>query len=173
MDDHAAGDGREFLVTVRGVRGAEATGCELAGADISMFFASLPPGVNGPVHAVSGQGSGSMGMACQVQEAVRKGAPVLVIDEDRAAPNLLVRSCIQSAEITPLSEIIARQRALLGDTALVLAACAMDTLVAEADRIMLLEQHEARAVDPAAFRTMVRESLLRTAEQIRRRSDST
>jgi uncharacterized protein len=96
MDDHAAGDGRELVVTVTGLRTAEATPGRLAAADVSMFFSALPPGMDGTPQAASGMGSGSMTMACQVQEAIARGAPLLIIDEDRAAPNLLVRSCLQT-----------------------------------------------------------------------------
>ena len=91
MDDHAAGDGRELVVTVDGVCTAEAVNCELAGADVSMFFSALPPGMAGTARAACGMGSGSMTMAFQVQGAIAREAPLLLIDEDRAAPNLLVR----------------------------------------------------------------------------------
>ena len=128
MDDHAAGDGRELVVTVNGLCTAEAVNCELAGADVSMFFSALPPGMAGTARAACGMGSGSMTMAFQVQGAVARGAPLLIIDEDRAAPNLLVRSCLQTGEVTPLSEILAHDRGKIGDTALVFAACAMDAL---------------------------------------------
>ena len=35
----------------------------------------------------------------------------------------------------------------MGDTSLVFAACAMDTLIAQADRIMVLDRHEAKAIE--------------------------
>ncbi|HNX18279.1 MAG TPA: ABC-ATPase domain-containing protein [Methanoregula sp.] len=167
MDDHAAGDGRERIVTVHGLRSAEAMNCELAGVDVSMFFSALPPGVDGTVKAAFGTGSGSMTMAHQVQRAIVQGAPLLVIDEDRAAPNLLVKSCLQAGEITPLSEILARDREKMGETALVFAACAMDTLIAQADRILLLDQHAAFAIDRMVFRQRLAESLEKIAEEIR------
>jgi predicted ABC-class ATPase len=167
MDDHAAGDGRELVVTVHGLHTAEATNCLLAGADVSMFFSALPPGMEGTVQVAYGMGSGSMTMARQVQEAVVRGAPLLIIDEDRAAPNLLVRSCLQTGEITPLSEILANDRGRMGETALVFAACAMDTLVAQADRIMVLERHAASAIDRETFRRTVAESLVKMAGDLR------
>jgi predicted ABC-class ATPase len=166
MDDHAAGDGREHVVTVRGVRTAEASNCELAGSDVSMFFNALPPGMEGTVTAAYGTGSGSMVMAQQVQDAIRRRSPLLIIDEDRAAPNLLVKSCLQQEEINPLSEILARNRGRLGGTALVFAACAMDTLIAQADRIMVLDRHVAGAIDRKEFRQMLRDSLRKTADDM-------
>lgn len=167
MDDHAAGDGRERVVTVHGLSTAEALNCRLAGADVSMFFLALPPGIGGTVRAASGMGSGSMTMAYQVQRAVERLTPLLVIDEDRAAPNLLVRSCLQTGEVTPLSEILCHDRGKMGETALIFAACAMDTLAAQADRIMVLDRHVAQAVDRDAFRERVAASLEKMAGDLR------
>lgn len=166
MDDHALHDGREQVVTVRGAGVAESTPMSLAGADISMFFHALPPGISGTVKGASGMGSGSMTMAHQIQTAIARHAPLLIIDEDRAAPNLLVRSCLQKEEITPLAEILAHERGTMGDTALVFAACAMDTLIAQADRIMVLDRHEASAIDPGVFRRMLAESLMKNAKKL-------
>jgi hypothetical protein len=167
MDDHAAGDGRELAVTVHGLSTAEAMNCQLTGADVSMFFSDLPPGISGTVHAASGMGSGSMNMAHQVQRAIERHTPILIIDEDRAAPNLLVRSCLQTGEIMPLSEILCHDRGKMGETALIFAACAMDTLVAQADRIMGLDRHVAYAVVREIFRDRVAASLERMAGDLR------
>ena len=166
QDDHAAGDGRELCITVRGVRGAEANGCELAGADVSMFFSALPPGMEGTPKAAFGAGSGSMSMAAQVQDAVAREAPLLIIDEDRSAANLLTRSCLQGDEVTPLAEILSGERGKMGATALVFAACAADTLIAQADRIMVLNGHVAAAIDRGAFRARVAASLEKAARDI-------
>jgi predicted ABC-class ATPase len=151
-DDHAPGDGRELLVSVRGVRTAEAGGPDLHGADVSLFFQSLPPGMTGTPKAAFGRGSGSMTMAVQVQEAVRTDAPLLLIDEDRAAANLLVASCLQEADVTPLATLLATRRDALGGCAFVFAASSLDSLIAQADRILTLSGHRAGAVSPAAFR---------------------
>lgn len=166
VDTHAPGDGREYVVTVPGIRTAEAMNCELAGSDISMFFSALPPGIGGTVRSAYGMGSGSMTMAAQVQRACSRGAPLLILDEDRAAPNLLVKSCLQSEDVTPLSELLARHRHKIGDTTLLFAACAMDTLVAQADRIMVLDRHVAVAVDRDQFVSLLKGSLKKTAEQL-------
>ena len=166
VDDHADGDGRERVVTVRGLETAEAGNCRLAGADISMFFSSLPPGMTGTVRSAYGMGSGSMTMASQIQMAFLHKAPLLIIDEDRAAPNLLVHSCLQSGEVTPLTELLAKDRSKLGETTLLFAACAMDTLVAQADRIMVLNRHAAGAIDRDRFKSLLKESLKKTIEQV-------
>jgi len=54
----------------------------------------------------------------------------------------------------------------MGDTALVFAACAMDTLIAQADRIMVLDRHEASAVNPAEFRQMLAGTLRTMADDL-------
>jgi predicted ABC-class ATPase len=168
MDDHAPGDGRETVVTVHDLCTAEATNAMLTGADVSMFFSALPPGMSGTVHAASGMGSGSMTMAYQVQRAVERRCPLLIIDEDKAAPNLLVGSALQKEDVTPLSGILCQEREKMGNTALVFAACAMDVLVAQADRIMVLERHVAHAIDREEFRERVVLSLEKMAENLRR-----
>ncbi|OPY44005.1 MAG: hypothetical protein A4E42_01116 [Methanoregulaceae archaeon PtaU1.Bin222] len=55
----------------------------------------------------------------------------------------------------------------MGDTALIFAACAMDTLVAQADRIMVLDRHVAYAVDRKIFRDRVAVSLEKMAGDLR------
>ncbi|MDV2480469.1 hypothetical protein F8E02_00290 [Methanoculleus sp. Wushi-C6] len=152
QDDHAAGDGRELLVSVDGVARAEAGERDLAGADVSLFFKSLPPGLAGTPRAAFGRGSGSLVMAQEFQAAVRASAPLLLLDEDRSATNLLVPGCLQSGEVTPLATLLATRREALGETALLFAASSLDILIAQADRILLLAGHEARALDRGEFR---------------------
>jgi predicted ABC-class ATPase len=109
-------------------------------------------------------GSGLMTMAHRIGQVISQRAPLMIIDEDRAVPNLLVRSCIQHGEVTPLAGILSRERTKPGDTTLIFAACALDTLIAQADRILFLDRHTATAIDRGRFRSMVRESLLRIVE---------
>ncbi|QSZ68422.1 hypothetical protein RJ40_09315 [Methanofollis aquaemaris] len=158
-DDHAPGDGRELVVTVRGIRTAEAGGLDLNGADVSLFFHRLPPGMTGTPKAAFGQGSGSMTMAMQFAAAIREEAPLIVVDEDRAAANLLVTSCLQEEDVTPLAGLLAGNRAALGDAALVIASSSLDPLIAQADRILVLRGHRADMIHPERFRETYREHL--------------
>ncbi len=159
VDDHAAGDGREYLVSVPGIAGAEASERDLAGADVSLFFKSLPPGIGGTPRAVYGRGSGSVVMAHEFQTAVRKQAPLLIFDEDRSATNLLVPGCLQSGEVTPLATLLADRRDLLGETGLLFAASSLDILIARADRILTLEGHRTGAIRPEEFQARMRRHL--------------
>lgn len=166
QDDHAAGDGRELLVSVDGVVRAEAGERNLAGADVSLFFRSLPPGLAGTPRAAFGRGSGSLVMAEEFQAAVRAAAPLLILDEDRAATNLLVPGCLQSGEVTPLATLLATRREALGETALLFAASSLDILIAQADRILLLAGHEARALDRREFRRRLDRHLAEVREHL-------
>ncbi|MDH7592815.1 MAG: ABC-ATPase domain-containing protein [Methanomicrobiales archaeon] len=165
-DDHAPGDGRERIVTVRGSFLAEASSMELRGSDVSLFFRSLPPGLEGTPVGVRGRGSASLCMAAQLQDALRRQVPVILIDEDRAAANLLVPSCTHAEDVTPLSTLLANNRGFLGRTTIVFAASALDILIAQADRLMRLEGHRAFAIGRDEFRRSVCACLRRTLEEL-------
>jgi len=152
VDDHTPGDGREYVVTRPGAAFPQASGSGLADADVSLFFRSLPPGVDGTVTSAGGRGSGSLIMADQIQQALRKSAPLLFIDEDKAAANLLIPSCIKTEDVRPLSEILATDRPALNGSAFVFAASSMDLLIAEADRILLLVDHKAGSISREQYR---------------------
>lgn len=53
-------------------------------------------------------------MAQKIQAALRAAAPLLILDEDRSATNLLVPGCLQSGEVTPLSTLLATRREAFG-----------------------------------------------------------
>ena len=168
-DDHAVGDGREGLVSVRGIARAEAGERYLGGADVSLFFSRLPPGMGGDPRAASGQGSGSLVMAHEIQTALAALVPLLILDEDRAATNLLVPGCLQSDDVTPLSTLLATRREVLGETTLLFAASSLDILIARADRILTLCDHEASAIDPGEFRRRLDRHLAEAREHLVRR----
>lgn len=165
-DDHAPGDGREYLVTVPGAVSAEAGSGEMRADDISLFFSSLPPGIGGTPKQVHGNGSGSMVMAAQIQRAVSRKSPFLLIDEDRSASNLLVPCSTQHAGVTPLSTLIRENRECLGGMAIIVAAGTMDFLTAHADRIFALEDHEVHFIDRAQFRAGLKDHLGRMRDAL-------
>jgi len=166
QDDHAAGDGRELLVSLGGIAQAEAGERHLDRADVSLFFGRLPPGIDGHPGAASGQGSGSLVMAHEIQTALSAGVPILILDEDRSATNLLVPGCLQSGEVTPLSTLLATRREALGETTLIYAASSLDILIAQADRILQLSGHEARGLDPREFRRRLDRYLVEVREHL-------
>lgn len=166
VDDHQIGDGRERVITRTEPAIAEAGSTEMNGTDLSLFFRALPPGLNGSPEAAFGQGSGSMGMASQIQQAIAREAPLLVFDEDRAAANLLVPGCLSGPEVRVLSTLLADERELLGMTALVFTAGTLDILVAQADRILVLDGHRATAIGRSAYRTRLKQYLSKVLETL-------
>ncbi len=151
-DDHAAGDGREHLVTVPGVVRVDATNRDIRGGDVSRFFTSLPPGMGGTVRSATGRGSGSLSMAFMIQEAIRRERSVIVIDEDAAAMNLLIPCSCTTEAVRPLSELVSQDRDWLGSTGLIIAGSAMEMLIARCDRILQLSGHQAEAIPPDQYR---------------------
>ena len=165
-DDHLPGDGREYTITSGNVMSAESSEADITGADIRLFFGSLPKGTTGTPENVIGKGSGSMGMAAQFTAALRKRASLIIIDEDKSATNLLVPNCIQSSEVTPLSVICKKERQKLGDSSILFAAATMDILTAEADRILKLSDHRMYAIRRDEFRIKLKEYLRNAADEL-------
>lgn len=159
VDDHAPDDGREGIVTRRGIERVAAGAYGLRGADVSLFFRSLPPGVNGTPENAHGIGSGSLVMAYEFVRACTRKAPAILFDEDTAANNLLIPSSFQTEDVTPLSEVLHHNRDALGDTALIFAAGSSDMLVARADAIIRLKDHTADAILPEEFRANLQDHL--------------
>lgn len=165
-DDHLPGDGREYTITSGNVMSAESSEADITGADIRLFFKSLPKGTSGTPANVTGRGSGSMGMAAQFTAALRRRASLIIIDEDKSATNLLVPNCIQSSDVTPLSVICKNERDKLGDSSILFAAATMDILTAEADRILKFGDHRMYAVGRDEFRVKLKEYLRNAADEL-------
>jgi uncharacterized protein len=141
-DLHAPGDGREHLVTVSGGVSVEATNIELKGVDLTPFFEKLPPGMGGTPDSASGHGSGSASMAFRIKEAIKRGSPYIIIDEDRSAQNL-VQPCYMSLDgpVHSLAFLISKDRDWLNGTALIMAGSGMELLLSRADRMIRLCNH--------------------------------
>lgn len=89
--DHVLGDGRERCVSHPGVVTIRAEdGRRVAGVDISPFIDNLPGGRDTRRFS-SDDASGSTSQAANVIEAIEAGATALLIDEDTAATNFMIR----------------------------------------------------------------------------------
>lgn len=89
--DHAPGDGREFVVCdAAAVKVRAEDGRSVARVDVSPFIGSLPGGEDTTAFS-STSASGSTSQAASMVEALEAGARVLLVDEDTAATNLMVR----------------------------------------------------------------------------------
>ncbi len=89
--NHRVGDGRECVVSDPGtVKIRAEDGRSVCGVDISPFIGDLPLGK--PTRDFSTpNASGSTSQAAAIMEAVEVGARVLLIDEDTAATNFMIR----------------------------------------------------------------------------------
>lgn len=170
VDDHAAGDGREVLVTVPGGLSPDATGIELKGADLRPFFGSIPPGMSGTPDSVWGQGSGSASMAVRIADGLRREAPYIVIDEDRAAQNLMVPCYMSHSNIRSLAFLLAEDRTIFRDTSFIIAGSGMELLIAQADRILRLCQHQPYALSILKYREGLYEHYKKMAGMVPKKS---
>lgn len=104
--DHVPGDGRELCVAHPGVVKIRAEdGRRVAGVDISPFIDNLPGGRD-TARFSSDDASGSTSQAANVVEAIEAGASALLIDEDTAATNFMIRDRRMQLLIDKLHEPI-------------------------------------------------------------------
>ncbi len=89
--NHRPGDGRELVVTVPGaVKIRAEDGRRVEGVDISPFICDLPYGRDTRFFS-TGNASGSTSQAANIIEALEINTSVLLIDEDTAATNFMIR----------------------------------------------------------------------------------
>ena len=85
------GDGRELAVSdPTAVKIRAEDGRSVAGVDISSFINRLPQG-RSTRHFSTSNASGSTSQAANIIEALEAGAKVLLVDEDTAATNFMIR----------------------------------------------------------------------------------
>ena len=113
---HIPGDGREWVVTDAGaVKVRSEDGRYVEGVDISPFIADLPMGRDTTFFSTE-DASGSTSLAASIVEALEMGARVLLMDEDTAATNFLIRDARMQALIPrdkePITPFIDKVRLL-------------------------------------------------------------
>ncbi len=114
--NHAPGDGRERVVTrADAVKVRAEDGRSVAGVDISPFIGELPGGRRTGAFTTP-NASGSTSQAAAIMEALEVGASTLLVDEDTAATNLMIRDRrmqqLVPADREPITPFIDRVRAL-------------------------------------------------------------
>lgn len=88
---HIPGDGREFVVTnPAAVKTRAEDGRSIVGTNISPFINQLPQG-RSTTRFSTANASGSTSQAANIIEALEAGAKVLLVDEDTAATNFMIR----------------------------------------------------------------------------------
>ncbi len=114
--NHCYGDGRECVVTDPSAATIRAEdGRSVAGVDISAFIGTLPQGQDTKAFSTP-NASGSTSQAAAIVEALEAGATSLLIDEDTAATNFMIRDRRMQAlipkEEEPITPLIDRVRSL-------------------------------------------------------------
>jgi predicted ABC-class ATPase len=114
--NHRPGDGRDRTVSHPGtVKIRSEDGRSVKGVDISPFIRNLPLGEDTSTFSTP-NASGSTSQAANIMEAVEVGASALLIDEDTAATNFMIRDRRMQALIPrddePITPYIDRARQL-------------------------------------------------------------
>ncbi|MXX35817.1 MAG: ABC-ATPase domain-containing protein [Gemmatimonadetes bacterium] len=117
--NHRPGDGRECVVTDLGAAKVQAEdGRSVAGVDISPFIGALPGGQDTTSFSTP-NASGSTSQAAAIIEALEAGTRLLLIDEDTAATNFMIRDRRMQALVRgddePITPFIDRVRSLSED----------------------------------------------------------
>ncbi len=154
--NHIPGDGREQVVangaTVK-IRAED--GRSVTGVDISPFIDRLPQGISTRAFSTT-NASGSTSQAANILEAMEAGAQVLLIDEDTAATNLMIRDRNMQALIAkdkePITPFIDKVRQLYTDHSIstVLVMGGSGNYFEVADHVIALDNYIARDVTAQA-----------------------
>ncbi len=152
--DHVPGDGRE-LVAARAdtVKIRAEDGRSVRGVDVRAFVGQLPTGADTGDFATQ-NASGSTSQAASLVEAVEVGARTLLIDEDTAATNLMIRDARMRALVPkdgePLTPFVDLVRSLHRDRGVstVLVMGGSGDYIDVADRVVMMRAY--RPVDVTA-----------------------
>jgi len=114
--NHKPGDGRELVITdPTAVKIRAEDGRSVAGVDISPFIAGLPYGRDTSCFCTP-NASGSTSQAANILEALEAGCRLVLIDEDTAATNFMIRDRRMQALVAkdqePITPFLDRARQL-------------------------------------------------------------
>ena len=114
--DHKPGDGREMCVTRSSAVSIRAEdGRAVSGVDLRPFIADLPGGRD-TAQFYTADASGSTSQAAAIVEALEAGANTLLVDEDTAATNFMIRDArmrrLVPSDGEPITPYIDRVRQL-------------------------------------------------------------
>lgn len=156
--NHRPGDGREAVVTdPDAVKIRAEDGRSVAGVDISAFIGTLPGSAPGETRAFStANASGSTSQAAAIVEALEAGARVLLVDEDTAATNFMIRDrrmqeLVPRARepITPFVDRVRELHRSLGISSILVLGGSGDYLD-EADTVLTMDAFRCREVTEQA-----------------------
>ncbi|RRR26469.1 isopentenyl-diphosphate delta-isomerase [Schaalia georgiae] len=148
---HIPGDGRELVATTpNAMKIRAADGRSITDVDISPFIGDLPGGADTTAFSTA-NASGSTSQAAAISEAVELGSPLLLIDEDTSATNLLIRDARMRSLVAhePITPLVDRARGLAeGGTSLIMVVGGSGDYLDVADRVLLMDEylcHDATA----------------------------
>ena len=157
--NHRPGDGRERVVTDPTAMKVQAEdGRSVAGVDISPFIGALPGGQDTASFSTP-NASGSTSQAAAIIEALEAGSRLLLIDEDTAATNFMIRDrrmqALVKGDDEPITPFIDRVRSLHDDAgaSTVLAVGGSGDYLDVADRVIGMIRY--RPVDLTAAARVV------------------
>ncbi|MEU8568203.1 ABC-ATPase domain-containing protein [Streptomyces pathocidini] len=154
--DHVPGDGRE-LVVARGdtVKIRAEDGRRIERVDVHAFVGHLPSGADTGDFSTD-NASGSTSQAASLVEAVEAGARTLLIDEDTAATNLMIRDARMQAlvakEREPLTPFVDLARSLHRDhgVSTVLVMGGSGDYMDIADQVLMMDSYRPSDVTARA-----------------------
>jgi predicted ABC-class ATPase len=156
--DHIPGDGRERCVTRADAVVVRAEdGRSVRGVDLRPFIGELPLGRRTDRFDTD-DASGSTSQAAAIVEALEAGARVLLIDEDTAATNFMLRDArmrrLVPDEQEPITPLLDRVRALHRECGVssVIALGGSGDYFDAADRVIQLDAYRPRDVTERARR---------------------
>jgi len=154
--NHPPGDGREFVVTLAGaVKIRAEDGRSVAGVDISPFIRDLPGGRKTSFFSTE-NASGSTSQAANIVEALEAGAKALLLDEDTAATNFMIRDHrmqeLVSKDREPIVPFVDRARSLYEDLGVstILVMGGSGDYFDVADLVIAMEEYVPREVTEEA-----------------------
>ena len=154
--DHVPGDGRELVVArADTVKIRSEDGRRVHRVDVSPFVSHLPTGADTRDFSTD-NASGSTSQAAAITEAVEAGAGVLLVDEDTAATNLMIRDARMQAlvakdaePLTPFVDLIRPLHTTHGVSTVLVMGGSGDYMDV-ADQVLMLDAYRARDVTARA-----------------------
>ncbi|WP_345746195.1 ABC-ATPase domain-containing protein [Streptomyces sp. ODS28] len=154
--DHVPGDGRELVVSrADTVKLRAEDGRRVERVDVHAFVDHLPTGSDTSDFSTD-NASGSTSQAASLCEAVEAGAKVLLIDEDTAATNLMIRDARMQAlvakEREPLTPLVDSVRSLHRDhgVSTVMVMGGSGDYLEVADRVLMMDAYQPSDVTKRA-----------------------
>ena len=154
--NHKPADGRDLVVTVPdAVKIRAEDGRRVASVDISPFIKNLPFGQDTTTFS-SDNASGSTSQAANIMEALELGSSLLLIDEDTAATNFMIRDrrmqALIAKEKEPITPFIDRVKQLYSEHGIstILVIGGSGDYFDVADHVIGMEAYRANDLTSAA-----------------------